>query len=136
MRVRHHSGAAMSQSRTFGFVMAGALGLLAVLRFVWSGAVSWWLVGIGLAFLVTALLAPGWLGPVRAWWMTLAAVLGRINARILMTLVFAIIVVPMGLLLRLLGRQPIPLAAKEGAGSYWHRRHEGDFVPNRMERQF
>ncbi|MEW6544262.1 MAG: SxtJ family membrane protein [Nitrospirota bacterium] len=126
----------MSHDRTFGFVMAGALGVLAAIRYVWNGAASWWLAGIGLGFLATALLAPTWLGPVRTWWMKLAATLGRINARILMTLVFAIVVVPMGLLLRLMGRQPIPISAKGGHGSYWRRRHEGDFASERMERQF
>ncbi len=101
------------RNRMFGVIMASGLGGIALLRFVLSGAITWWLIGPA-AFLVAGLLAPAWLIPIRAWWMKLAAGLGYVNSRILLTVLFVVLIVPMALVLRLLGRQPIRLASETG----------------------
>lgn len=124
------------QNRIFGLIMAGGLGSLAVLRYLWTGKPSWWLIGIGLVFLLAALAAPAWLASVRRTWMKLAVVLGYVNARILLTVVFIGVVTPIALLLRVLGRRPFALAGNKTAGSYWQERQPEEFTPERMERQF
>jgi hypothetical protein len=68
--------------------------------------------------------------------MRLAAVLGAVNSRILLTLVYIGLVTPFAVLLRLLGRQPIPTKTSKAASSYWHDRRPEEFTPQRMERQF
>nr|MBI3614442.1 hypothetical protein [Nitrospirota bacterium] len=122
-------------NQSFGLVMAGGLAALALLRFLVAGTVAWWLVGLGSAFCAMALLVPGLLTPLRAAWMKLASVLGFVNQRILLTILFGLLITPIALLLRLLGKQPIPLHA-EGAGSYWRTRRADEFTASRMERQF
>lgn len=122
--------------RTFGLIMAGGLGGLALVRFMWSGAVTWWLIGPAVLFLATGLVVPSWLNPVRAGWMKLAAVLGYVNSRILLTVLFFSLILPTALVLRLLGKQPIRLGFRDGAGSYWRRRRPEEFAAARMERQF
>jgi len=122
-------------NRSFGLVMAGGLGVLAVIRFAWSGAMAWWLIGLGFGFLLAGLLVPAWLNPVRAGWMKVAEVLGVVNTRILLTVVFVGLITPMALLLRLLGKRPIDLGATDAA-SYWHKRRAEEFAAGRMERQF
>lgn len=126
----------VDRNRTFGAIMAGGLGGIALLRFVLSGAITWWLIGPAVAFLVAALLAPAWLAPIRARWMKLAAGLGYVNSRILLTVLFVVLIVPTALVLRLLGRQPIRLAFRDGAVSYWRQRTAEEFSARRMERQF
>jgi len=123
-------------NRAFGLVMAGGLGGLALVRFLWSGAVTWWLIGPAVLFVTIGLLAPAWLDPVRAAWMKLAAVLGYINSRILLTILFIVLIVPTALVLRLLGRQQIRLGFRDGAVSYWRGRRPEEFAAGRMERQF
>jgi hypothetical protein len=125
-----------NQNRTFGLVMAGCLGGLALGRFLWVGAITWWLIWPATLFLAMGLLVPAWLGPVRAGWMKFAAALGYVNSRILLTIVFVGLIVPTALVLRLLGRQPIRLGFREGAVSYWRRRTADEFAAGRMERQF
>ncbi|MEW6247793.1 MAG: SxtJ family membrane protein [Nitrospirota bacterium] len=124
------------RNRTFGLVMAGGLGGVALLRFVLSGSVTWWLIVSAAVCLVAGLLAPAWLEPVRAAWMKLAAGLGHVNSRILLTVLFIVLIVPTALVLKLLGRQPIGLRFCDGAASYWRRRTVGEFSARRMERQF
>ena len=123
-------------NRSFGLIIAGGCGALALLRYVWSGAVVWWLIGIGLAFLVAGLAVPVWLDPVRKAWMKLAAVLGFVNSRILLTVVFVGVVTPIALLMRLLGRRPFAVTRDRTAGSYWKARRPEEFTAERMERQF
>ncbi|MBM4132429.1 MAG: hypothetical protein FJ245_01550 [Nitrospira sp.] len=122
-------------NRSFGLVMAGGLAGLALLRYVLVGTVAWWLVGLSGAFCAAGLLAPRTLTPLRAGWMKLALLLGFINQRILLTILFGLLITPTALLLRLLGKQPIQLRA-EGADSYWRMRRADEFTASRMERQF
>ncbi len=125
-----------NQNRTFGLVMAGCLGGLALGRFLWAGAITSWLIGPAALLLATGLLVPAWLDPVRAGWMKFAAVLGYVNSRILLTIVFIGLIMPTALVLRLLGKQPIRLGFREGSVSYWRRRTADEFSARRMERQF
>ena len=53
---------------------------------------------------VWALIAPGTLNPVYRGWMRVGMLLGRVTTPIIMTLVFAITIVPMALILRILRR--------------------------------
>jgi uncharacterized iron-regulated membrane protein len=122
-------------NRSFGLVMAGGLATLALLRFLVTGTVAWWLIGLGGAFGAAALLAPRALTPLRSAWMKLAAVLGFVNQRILLTVLFGLLITPTALLLRLLGKRPISLRA-ERADSYWRSRRAEEFTAGRMERQF
>jgi hypothetical protein len=80
------------------------------------GALSWWrghemaatlLGAMGGLLLMGGLFAPAVLRvPNRVWWR-LAGVLGRINARILLTLFFFLVITPVGAVMRLLGRNPL-----------------------------
>jgi hypothetical protein len=123
-------------NRSFGLIIAGGSAALAVIRFIWSGTFNWWFIGVGLVFAVIGLLVPTWLEPVRRVWMKLATVLGFVNSRILLTAVFAVVVTPIAVLLRLLGRRPFAVVRDQRAESYWQVRRPEEFTAKRMERQF
>ena len=123
-------------NRSFGLVMAGGLAALFLMRFLVAGAWTWWLLASGAAFLAAALILPNSLTLLRLGWMKLAAVLGFVNQRILLTLLFAVLITPTAALLRLLGKQPIRLGTDGKASSYWHERRPEEFTAARMERQF
>jgi len=48
--------------------------------------------------------------------MRLAHVLGWVNSRVLLTALFFLVLTPMGLVLRLAGRDPLRLRRREGSG--------------------
>jgi len=124
------------QNRVFGLLMAGALGVIAILQYIWNQAFHFWLIGLGLLLLIIGLGVPSWLGPVRLLWMKFARGLGVVNTRILLTLIFTVMITPLALLLRVLGRQPIKTEVSQGVSSYWRPRHPEEFTAKRMERQF
>jgi hypothetical protein len=63
--------------------------------------------GIGGVLVVLGLVAPRLLTWPSAVWWKLAMVLGYINARIILTIAFVMILTPMGLLWRLIGKDPL-----------------------------
>lgn len=74
----------------------------------------WW---VALALCLPALLCPAALRPVYRAWMKFGAVLGQINSRIILFLFFYIVLLPVGLLMRLTGHDPMHRKRSE-ADSY------------------
>ena len=76
-----------------------------------------WTIGIGIPFLILAILRPGLLlYPYKAW-MKLGFVLGWVNSRIILGLVFLIVLQPIALIMRFLGHDPLRIK-KTGQKSY------------------
>ncbi len=106
--------------RQFGLTMAGALALMFGLVLPWLFGYAWpvwpWVAAVGFSALGIA--APRWLAPVYRAWMKFALVLGSINSRILLGLVFVIAFVPLALLFRLTGRDVLARSFDPAAPTY------------------
>ena len=122
--------------RNFGFLFAGICG--AVAAYLWyAGAEGWsWLLVAAVFFLIAAFIGYPLLRPIYVVWMTFAFVLGWINTRLLLGLFFYLIVTPTGLILRLLGKDPLDQKIDRSVGSYWKLRERKPFDPARYERLF
>ncbi|HYB96927.1 MAG TPA: SxtJ family membrane protein [Vicinamibacterales bacterium] len=104
------------QERSFG-ISVGTVLLLIAGALVWRGRITAAEItaGIGAVLLVLGLVKPALLKyPSAAWWK-MAMVLGHINARVILTIAFALMLTPMGLLWRLLGKDPLARKRK-----HWH----------------
>lgn len=106
--------------RSFGLVMAVALGIFGSLAVFWRGH-AWgeYLWYAGGAFLLLGLLAPRLLAPIERVWMAFAVVLGTVMTTIILTLTFFVVMTPMGLLLRLTGKDLLGLEGDPEIDSYW-----------------
>ena len=124
------------QNRLFGLLMAGVFGIIAILHYIWIHVIQWWLIGLGFVFLIAGLIIPTCLGPVRQLWMKLGRGLAVVNTGILLTFVFAVMITPLAIFLRVFRRQPIETGISRYTSSYWHPRHSSEFTSKRMERQF
>lgn len=98
----------VAQLRTFGVGGGAILGVLAGLQ-AWWGHTPW---ALGLAVVAAALaipgaLAPGSLRPVESRFAAVGKVIGRFNARVLLTLLYLGIVTPMGWLRRAVSGDPL-----------------------------
>ena len=105
--------------KKFGLTMAGAFAVLAILFYIKEKPL--WLFSAGLSgfFLFTALVVPSILRPLEKYWMKLAIIMGFIVTNILLTLVFFAAIVPTGLIMRLLGKDPLQMRSRKNRGSYW-----------------
>jgi hypothetical protein len=63
--------------------------------------------GLGLALLVAGVVYPRILAFPSSWWWRFARALGHVNARILLTILFALVFVPVSMIWRLTGKDPL-----------------------------
>ena len=76
------------------------------------------LVSVALVLLAITLLLPRLFYPLAVIWFALAKILGEINIRILLTLVFVIVVLPVGLIRKWRGKDTLQLRRfKKGSAS-------------------
>ena len=122
--------------RNFGLLFGALCFILSGFLLV-KGNAGWvWGAGGGLFFLITGLFAFPVLKPVYASWMLFAFVLGWINTRLLLGAFFYLVLTPIGLLLRLMGKDLLDEALDRNAGSYWKKRERRPFEKGRYERLF
>jgi hypothetical protein len=94
--------------RSFGVSVGIVLCLIAALLW-WRGRVgrAEILAAVGTFLLVAGLTYPRLLKYPSALWWKFALALGYINARVLLTVLFAIVLVPISVIWRLIGRDPL-----------------------------
>ena len=97
-----------AEGRKFGLTVGAAFGVLAALMWWREHQVAMFVFGGPAAGLLLAgLLVPGHLGPVNRAWMGFAMLLSKVTTPVFMGVVFFLVIMPVGLLMRLLGRNPV-----------------------------
>jgi hypothetical protein len=96
------------QLRDFGLLVGGIFGVIGFWPLLWrQQSPRLWALTLLVVLAVPALVAPRILAPAYRAWMKLAEVLAWINTRIILGVVFYGVVTPIGLVMRLLGRDPM-----------------------------
>ncbi len=105
--------------RKFGLVTAGMLVLFfdILIPLLWGIALPTWPLIAASVLILAALLLPRALGPVYIVWMKFANVLGWINTRIILGVIFYLIFVPVGLIVRAVS-DPMRRKSDTQANSY------------------
>jgi len=117
-----HITSAPKEVRKFGLTFS-ILSFGAAVFFFSKGSSVWIpFLGGSLFFLSTGLWAYPVLKPIYVGWMSFAFALGWINTRIILGLVFLLVFTPVGLVIRMLGKDPLRLRFDRQARSYWVKR--------------
>ena len=94
--------------RKFAFILATAFVALFVGIPWWRhGTVTTWPFVVAGVLVALALVAPRLLRFVYVPWMKLGSALGYVNTRIILSLFFIVVVLPLALLVRVLGKDPL-----------------------------
>jgi predicted membrane metal-binding protein len=127
-----------SSDRSFGFVMAAFFGLVALFPLLHGtlSSVRWWALVVAAAFLALALLWTAPLRPLNRAWLKLGLLLSKIVSPIVMMVLFYATVTPIGVLMRLAGKDPLRLRRDATAASYWIPREPPGPAPDSMKQQF
>ena len=126
--------------RRFGWTVGGVL-LTGAALWAWRHGWSWTPPASGVALVGSALVALGTLAPralrgVHVAWMALAFAMGWTMTRVLLTLAWTLVFVPIGVLFRLTRRDALHRRPDAETATYW-RPVEGSGSPKeRMERMF
>jgi len=111
-----------------------ALTLVCLLIALSTGRPGW--VALATAVLVLNMTAPKVFGPASKLWFGLSALLGAVMSRVILSLVFFLVLTPMGLLRRAMGKDTLQLAAfKKGDASVFVTRGE-PFTPADLKTPF
>lgn len=125
-----------SSNRTFGCVFAAFFGLVGLLPLITGRPPRIWALGGGGIFLLVALLFPSVLAPLNRLWTKLGLLLHRVVSPIALGIMFFLVITPMGLVMRALGKDPLRLRLRPDAESYWIDRCPPGPAPETMKDQF
>ena len=125
-----------SSNRGFGLTFAAVGAIVAVWPLLAGEAPRWWWLAGAAGFCAVSLAAPHLLNPLNRAWQWIGRRLNGVASPIVLGLVFYVILAPLGIALRLSGRDPLRLRFDKDAASYWLSRDPPGPGPGTMTRQF
>ena len=121
-----------SSSKSFGYLFFGIFLALAVWVYVKNQNLNYWLIGTSTVFLVLTLIKSKLLDVLNDLWIKFGELLGKIIAPIVMSIVFFLIVTPIGLVLKIIKKDLLKLKFNNGK-SYWIEKNK---TIESMDKQF
>lgn len=125
-----------TEFRKFGLSLGG-LCLILGLYLLWKNKpwVSPILI-ISVFLLISGALYPKILIPFYFIWMTIATIIGWIMTRVILTLLFYLVVTPIGMISRLFGHRFLDLKLDASRKSYWNYQSEKQPEESHYQKQF
>ena len=124
--IQSHSAIKAGSEREFGLVFAALFCIIAMLPVLDGRPVKLWAFLAAVTFLGFACLVPRLLRPLNIVWHKLGMLLGSVIVPIVMSILFFMGVTPMGIIMRMLGKDLLRLAFEPHADSYWISRNKKD----------
>jgi hypothetical protein len=122
--------------RKFGLMVGGVFAILGAL-FLWRHKpIGPYFIWPGGVLVVLGAIYPRALKWIYIAWMSVAFVLGFIMAHVILTVLFYLVITPIGLLARLAGKDFLSLKLDRSAQSYWIPRVHKSKTTSDYERQF
>lgn len=127
---------AIGPNRSFGLILTAVCAVLAVMSYrvgrptaiIWASST--------IVFLIVALTVPRVLAPARRGWLSVGHWLGLIVNPFVLGAVYAGMFIPVGLLMRLFGRDATRRKFDPAAASYWIDRNEEPAGADNLKEQF
>jgi hypothetical protein len=119
-------------SITFGII----LGILGTVLFFRGREFYFYFLFLSLFFLIVGFFAPTLTKPIYKFFMILATFMNKIMTVILLSIMFYLVITPIGILAKLFGKDFLDLKFDKKADSYWIQRKEVNIEKSDYERQF
>ena len=108
----------ISSNRSFGIVFFIVFLIIAIYPLINNADLRIWSLIISIIFLILGLINSKFLTPLNKLWFKFGLLLGRLISPIIMGTIFFFVVTPIGLILRIFGKDVLNLK-KNNAKSYW-----------------
>ena len=122
----------ISSNRSFGILFSIVFAAIAFWPLLNLGEIRVWSVIVSSIFLLLGLINSKLLYPLNLIWVKFGELIGKIVAPLVMALIFFIILTPIGIFLRLIGKDLLNIKLNNNK-TYWIKR---DKKPGSMKRQF
>ena len=125
----------VKELRSFGLLVGGIVTVIGLWPVVRYGALPrTWAITVGGLLIAFGLFSPRMLAPIHRAWMWIGHVLGWINTRILLGIVFYGLITPLAIIFRVMGKDTMRQAFSENSPSYRVLRQRRS--PSHMKYQF
>jgi hypothetical protein len=137
-QLTEHGDVKLPSERSFGITFAVVFTLLALWLYWRKGLPIWALLFLtsAIVFAIVAYLSPHILRPFNRVWMKFGLLLHRIINPLVMGLLFFLIFLPTGIIMRLLKKDLLRLRRDSEVASYWIARSAATDPPTNMKNQF
>ena len=108
----------LGSNRSFGIVFSIVFLLIAIYPLINSDGLRVWSLIIAIIFLVLGLINSKILTPLNKLWFKFGILLGRIVSPVIMGIIFFLVVTPIGLIMRIIGKDLLNLKFNKDK-SYW-----------------
>ena len=109
----------ISSNKSFGLVFFVIFIIIALWPLLNNGNIRIWSIIVSIIFLILGLLNSKILTPFNKLWMRLGALLGIIVSPIVMGVVYFGIITPIGLIMKLFGKDVLNLKLDKNKKTYW-----------------
>ncbi len=123
----------ISSNRSFGFLFFVVFFAISLWPLKSQGDLRLWAFILSLVFLVLGVLNSKFLTPLNKLWFKFGILLGSIVSPIVMGAVFFVVVTPVGLIMRFLGKDLLRINKNKLVSTYWIKR---DKQQSSMKKQF
>ena len=114
----------VSSNRNFGLVFFVVFLIISLWPLLDGGQFKIWSLFFSLFFLVLGLMNSKLLTPINLLWTKFGILLGNVFAPIVMSFIFFLVVTPIGLLMRIMGRDLLRTKYNKSGKSYWIKREK------------
>jgi len=125
-----------SSNRAFGWVFVAVFLIIALWPLVFGGTLRWWSLIVSALVALVTVAAPSLLTVPNRLWLRFGLLLHRIVSPVVLGIMFYLVVMPMGLLMRAFGKDFLRLRRDDFAESYWIKRDPPGPEPASMSNQF
>ncbi len=123
--------------RKFGIVLGLILGAFGLIHYLKHHVNAWpWFWGFAAAAILVALIYPVALRPVYRVFTKVTHAIGWFNTRVILILLYYLLLTPIGLIMRLFGKEPLDRKIEKEKESYWIQRAVVKAAPESLEKQF
>ena len=123
----------ISSNRNFGLVFFVVFLIVALWPLKHDEDVRLWSLGLSIIFFILGILNSQLLTPLNKLWFKFGMFLGLIVSPIVMGIVYFLVVTPIGIFMRLLGKDLLKTSKAKNASTYWIKRIEKQST---MKKQF
>ena len=122
--------------RKFGLTVGGVLLAIGLLLFYFDKSSAIYFAVIGGLLILSGTLFPMILKPLNKIWMILAIILGFIMSRVILTILFYLVLTPIAILAKIVGKKFMVLKYDKSANTYWEKRTNINKKQIDYDRQF
>lgn len=125
-----------SSNRAFGWVFTVVFSIVAAWPLFSGGAFRWWSLGTAAVICLITLTAPGLLALPNRLWLRFGLLLNRIISPAVLAFLFYVVVTPMGVLMRLVGKDAMRARSGASPTTHWIERDPPGPKPDSLSNQF